>query len=302
MTSSAFYHLQDLPWEGTRTWTHLLPQIYQQYIYKWNSSHRTPYWTKEDLKHLKGKERSPHNQVGMKGKWNKQKDRICIPGRQFGKEKVPVPEEALSLAGRLVNIDRKFQRREQQLFVVGKNREMYKWSLPPPCKPQLGDGCVHWYRPGLGAGTQDLEDRPRERTVIGCAETAKRGWRWWATTRGVHGRNPEPPQKQSPIVKWCVKEGGAVITASFLQAPVPATMWTPENLPQPPLWGHFCLCGLSHPSCHLSQLWEQMPVRLPTHRGEAETTGEPQEPHDLKKQGLKSLPEGCKFILPTPAL
>ena len=61
-------------------------------------------------------------------------------------------------------------------------------------------------------------------------------------------------------------------------------MWTPENLPQPPLWRA------------LLPLWaltSQLPPQpalgadangLPTHRGGAETTGEPQEPHDLESR------------------
>ena len=73
----------------------------------------------------------------------------------------------------MVNIDRKFQWREQQLVCSGRTeRDLYKWSLPPPCKPQLEMGVSIWYRPGLGAGTQGLEDSPGIRTVIDCMGTA----------------------------------------------------------------------------------------------------------------------------------
>ena len=40
---------------------HLSPQMHQEYIYRWNSSHRT---LAEALGHQKGQERSPRNQVG----------------------------------------------------------------------------------------------------------------------------------------------------------------------------------------------------------------------------------------------
>ena len=77
----------------------------------------------------------------------------------------------------------------------------------------------------------------------------------------------------------------------------------PENLPQPPLG------ALLPPWALTPQLPPQAAQAadanaLPTHRGGAETTGEPQEPHDLESRA-KISPcgcTGCKFPLPTPAL
>lgn len=106
-------------------------------------------------------------------------------------------------------------------------------------------------------------------------------------------------QKQSPIVKWCVKGGEeAVITASFPKHQSLPQCGLPENLPQPPPWGHsHHLCGSSHtPATTLSQLWEQMPVGCPLTEVGLKPQVSPRAPHDLKA-GLKSLPDGCKFIL-----
>ena len=188
-------------------------------------------------------------------------------------------------------------------FAVGRTeRDLYKWSLPPPCKPQLEMGVSIWYRPGLGAGTQGLEDRPRERTAIGCAETAKRGWRVQATTRGVHRRNPEPLRKQRTIIKRCVKGGEGLPLQPLFSSTSPChNVDPPRTCLSHHCGGHSCLCGLSHPSCHLSQLWEQMPMGCPLTEVGLKPQVSPRS-HMTWKAGLKSLPEGCKFTLPIPAL
>ena len=66
----------------------------------------------------------------------------------------------------------------------------------------------------LGAGTQGLEDRPRDRTAAGCPETAWRGRSVLRSQLGCSRRKPTPPWKQGPIVKW--RRGSrATIAASF---------------------------------------------------------------------------------------
>lgn len=53
---------------------------------------------------------------------------------------------------------------------MGKvENDLYRWSGPPPCAPQLPTpALVHWCGWGLDAEVWDLEVRPRERTGVGC--------------------------------------------------------------------------------------------------------------------------------------
>ena len=59
-------------------------------------------------------------------------------------------------------------------FVTGRIERNLQRESMPHYVPQP-ETCICWYGQGLGAGTQGLEDRPRERTSADCAETT---WRY----------------------------------------------------------------------------------------------------------------------------
>ena len=61
--------------------------------------------------------------------------------------------------------------RAQQPVCGRQSRDLHRWSVPQLCMPQPKTH-VCWYRLGLGAETQGLGDRPREKTGVGCMETA----------------------------------------------------------------------------------------------------------------------------------
>lgn len=82
----------------------------------------------------------------------------------------------------------------------------------------------------------------------------------------------------------CEGRGGAVITASFPKHQSLPQCGLPENLPQPPPWGALLPLWALTPQLPPQPALGTDASGLPTHRGGAETTGEPQEPHDLKSR------------------
>lgn len=64
----------------------------------------------------------------------------------------------------------------QQQVCGRKNRErpFHRWVEPRPCIMK-SETSVHWYRQGLGAGTQVLENRPK-RIGVGHVDTALMSW------------------------------------------------------------------------------------------------------------------------------
>ena len=91
------------------------------------------------------------------------------------KRKGPCTQEAPLLAGRSGSwTERELQRLQgepnNQSATGRTERTMQRGLIPVPCmlQPEIH---IRWYRQ---AGTQGLEDKPRETTAAGCAETA---WR-----------------------------------------------------------------------------------------------------------------------------
>ena len=97
------------------------------------------------------------------------------PGRKLKKRKGPCTQEAPLLAGRSASwTERELQRlrgEHNHQFATGRTeRTTQRWLAPLPCilQPEIH---IRWHRQ---AETQGSEENPRERTAVGCAETA---WR-----------------------------------------------------------------------------------------------------------------------------
>ena len=134
--------------------------------------------------------------------------------------KIPVPWEA-SQAERLAGTEVELQSLRGECsswWAAGRaGGERHKWSVPPPCCPQL-EVCIYWC--GLGAGTWASEIQPRERTGAGYVKTS---WVWggWrlessTTTNETVWQKPEPPWSPVTIV-WVVhkRRGRTQIVAFF---------------------------------------------------------------------------------------
>ena len=93
----------------------------------------------------------------------------------YERGKVPLPLGAPSPAGKSAGTERELQRLREEhssWHAAGrKERDQHRESMPLPCAPQL-ETQVCWCARQLGAKTSASEDRPEERTGVGCAETA----------------------------------------------------------------------------------------------------------------------------------
>ena len=132
------------------------------------------HWTlTENLKHLKGQDRFPGNQLVQKENEKKQ-NRSWTPGREM-KENRSSGTLGSPLTSKEVTWDEKEAQRKAQQPVSGRQeRDLQRWSVPPSCMLQPKTH-VCWYGWELGVGMQASEDRPRERTAVDCAETAWKG-------------------------------------------------------------------------------------------------------------------------------
>ena len=118
----------------------------------------------------------PHNWRGQK---EKEKEGIRLgpelQGRSYKGRKAHIPWEVSSLAVRSDWMEGELQslRGEHSNQFVGGKREsnLHRRLALPPCAPQP-ETLVGQCGQGLGAIAQALEVRPRERTRVGCVETA----------------------------------------------------------------------------------------------------------------------------------
>ena len=118
-------------------------------------------WTlAEDLRHLKGHERSPHNQVGQK-KDRKRKSRgrgtgPALPGGELKQKRGSCTWWSPLIVGEIRwerrGVSAVIQRRAEQQSEAGRT----EWDLQG--------------RQGFGTGTWHLETKPGERTLVSCRE------------------------------------------------------------------------------------------------------------------------------------
>lgn len=145
----------------------------------------------------------PRNWLGQKEKRNR---RSLHPGRSCG-GKFPTPWAVPHWHGDQPRWRgaSEARSRAQHLWRAKQSNVNRRLALPlctPP--PKI---LICWWSWGLGTKVQASEVRPRERTRVGCMETAWRGWMvateqvlrrswgWWevpsAVVEGVHGKKGE---------------------------------------------------------------------------------------------------------------
>lgn len=90
-------------------------------------------------------------------------------------------------------------------------------------------------------------------------------------------------RSKAPLLSG-VKEGRGCHYSLFPKHQSLPQCGLPENLPQPPPWGALLPLWALTPQLPPQPALGTDASGLPTHRGGAETTGEPQEPHDLKSR------------------
>ena len=188
-------------------------------------------WTlAEDLVHLKGQERSLHNQVGWK-KEGKRKVRgrgkrpMPVAGGAEGEERFPHPGKPPHQRGGKLGQKGSFGgywRRVQPLVCgrqdrVGPTQMVRATGLHPPawevCTPMwTGRG---WVLMG------SLESRPRERIAVGFQQTAWKDGIKEICNQECLWRKPRQPYKQSTVVEWYANGRGTIAASLLMHRPLP---------------------------------------------------------------------------------
>ena len=91
-------------------------------------------------------------------------------------------------------------------------------------------------------------------------------------------------RSKAPLSSGVRREGRGCHYSLFSQAPVPATMWTPRESASATTVGALLPLWALTPQLPPQPALGADASGLPTHRGRNETTGEPQEPHDLESR------------------
>ena len=228
------------------------------------------YWTQaEDVKNLKGQERSPHNRVGWKKKKKKKEagwELLPCEGAEK-EESFPNTEKSPHRRG-----DQPGQRESFRGSAESTTTSLQQAERERPaqmvCTTLLCSQhqmCIHLVRAGAGCWNSGFR-----------GQTQGEDWGWlhgdslkglehsMVATRGVHGRNQGLPQKWSATVKSHVKGGVQPTTA--------ASLHTIRHL-----------SGLWECTCQLPPQWapEAGASGWPTQRGWAEIIAESQGPHNL---------------------
>ena len=130
-----------------------------------------------------------------------------------------------------------------------------------PASPSLRHACP-LVGARLGAEIHCLEDRPRERTAVGWAETARRGWSVVWPQPGVFTAEALIRHRsEEPLLSDAQREGRGCHYSLFLHALAPTSVGSRRTRPSHRLGAPVSM--LLCPSCHLSQLQEQKPVGCP---------------------------------------
>ena len=276
------------------------------------------YWTlAEDLKHLKGQERALRNQVGRRGEKKRKWDGTYAPGSELKRGKVPAPWEAPSdRLGQKGSFRGAEESATTSLWQAGERPA--QTVVPLPCAPQP-EPWVRWYRQGPSTDTQSLEDRPRERAAVGCAERAWRGWSVVWLQPGVSAEAQACHRTDEPLLSGAQRAGYHGRQPPPARTPGHRTPATASGAPDSADSGNPAAASGSHlgrlrgPSHRLGWHLHQPPSRqapgadaseLPMHRSRPETTAEPQGPRDLGSRAAISPCScvSCVFTPPLPAL
>ena len=167
-------------------------------------------WTlAEDLRQLRGQ----WNHIAREDKRKKREKRIeTEPAPLGGSHVKPLHQQGDPLGQRELP-----QSRAQSLLPQAKARdgEWHGWSAPQLCAP-WPETHVHWCKQGLEAGARASEGQPGDRTGVGCAETARRGWilvrlqpTGYAEEAWAHHSG------DVPLLRACGGRGGTCLSSLF---------------------------------------------------------------------------------------
>ena len=209
------------------------------------------------------------------------------------------------------------QRRVQQPVCGRQERDPHRPSYRYPARPSPSRESA-----GTGRGrvlTLSLEDRPRERAAVGCAERAWRGWSVVWLQPGVSAEAQACHRTDEPLLSGAQRAGCHGRQPPPARTPGHRTPATASGAPDSADSGNPAAASGSHlgrlrgPSHRLGWHLHQPPSRqapgadaseLPTHRSRPETTAEPQGPRDLGSRAAISPCScvSCVFTPPLPAL
>lgn len=113
--------------------------------------------------------------IKCQGEQTKDRNGTCAPGREPSKRKGSGPCEVPSPAGGVTGTERALPKQSAEPAAAGGQPKTGTDGQRRLCAPRP-ETHAHWCKQGLRAGARASKGQPGDRTGVGCAETAWRGW------------------------------------------------------------------------------------------------------------------------------